>query len=78
MRETIHFRLKGEVGAPIDMDHLLDAAHASELGVGNIGICVACGEEQGGVEPDARNYRCEGCGRLAVYGAPELLLRVSP
>ncbi len=39
-----------------------------------IGICVRCGQEQEGVEPDARKYECESCGANSVYGAEELLL----
>ena len=39
-----------------------------------IGICVRCGQEQEGVEPDARKYECESCGANAVYGAEELLM----
>ena len=39
-----------------------------------MGICVACGYEQEGVEPDARKYECESCGANAVYGAEELLM----
>jgi len=39
-----------------------------------IGICLACGEEQGGCEPDARKYLCESCGQHKVYGAEELLI----
>jgi hypothetical protein len=42
------------------------------------GLCLACGNEQAGCEPDARKYRCEACGERAVYGAEELLLRVLP
>lgn len=38
------------------------------------GFCVACGEPAFGVEPDARRYRCEDCGKPAVFGAAELLL----
>jgi len=38
------------------------------------GACLVCGEFQGGCEPDARNYRCESCGALEVYGLEELLL----
>lgn len=38
------------------------------------GICLACGEEQGGCEPDAREYECELCGERQVYGAEELLV----
>jgi len=39
-----------------------------------IGICVRCGQEQEGVEPDARKYECDSCGANSVYGAEELLL----
>uniref|UniRef100_A0A6M3LTN7 Uncharacterized protein n=1 Tax=viral metagenome TaxID=1070528 RepID=A0A6M3LTN7_9ZZZZ len=40
------------------------------------GICVLCGGEQGGCEPDARAYWCEGCGGNGVYGAEELIIRL--
>ncbi len=39
-----------------------------------IGICIRCGQEQEGVEPDARKYECDSCGANAVYGAEELLM----
>jgi len=38
------------------------------------GVCVRCGNPQGPVEPDARNYRCEACGELAVYGIEQAVL----
>lgn len=38
------------------------------------GFCIACGEQQAGVEPDARKYKCESCGEWKVYGAEELAL----
>lgn len=41
------------------------------------GICKACGEDADGVEPDARNYKCEGCGESQVFGAEELLMEMS-
>jgi hypothetical protein len=41
------------------------------------GICISCGDEASGVEPDARRYVCESCGRPAVYGAEELLLHMA-
>mgnify|MGYP003332518539 FL=1 len=40
----------------------------------NTGLCVYCGEETYGVEPDARKYVCESCEKPGVYGVPELLL----
>ncbi|CAG0952131.1 hypothetical protein PLCT2_00257 [Planctomycetaceae bacterium] len=41
------------------------------------GFCTACGEEQGGCEPDARRVECESCGEKKVYGAEELLFRIA-
>jgi Zn finger protein HypA/HybF involved in hydrogenase expression len=38
------------------------------------GFCTRCGHEQGGCEPDAREYTCEACGEAKVYGAEELAL----
>ena len=38
------------------------------------GLCLACGEQAYGVEPDAENYECENCGENMVYGAEQLLL----
>mgnify|MGYP003336427994 CR=1 FL=1 len=35
---------------------------------------VACGEENGPVEPDARKYECDCCGEPKVYGAEELII----
>ena len=41
---------------------------------GTTGFCLACGEEQGGVEPDMVKGHCESCGAAKVYGAEQLLL----
>ena len=43
----------------------------------NPGICIYCGEDAEGCEPDARRYECECCGRNGVYGAGELLFYVA-
>lgn len=40
------------------------------------GLCIACGHEQGGCEPDARRYKCESCGARQVYGVEELLMEI--
>ena len=51
------------------------AVTEDELGeLDTAGFCVACGAEVLGVEPDARNYACEDCGELTVYGLEELVL----
>jgi Zn finger protein HypA/HybF involved in hydrogenase expression len=38
------------------------------------GWCLACAELAEGVEPDARKYTCEACGKAKVYGLAELAL----
>jgi hypothetical protein len=40
----------------------------------NPGICLRCGEEAEGCEPDAENYTCESCGEKQVYGAQQALI----
>lgn len=40
----------------------------------NQGFCLACGEVEDGVEPDAARYTCSCCGKAKVYGAAELAL----
>lgn len=41
------------------------------------GFCLICGNEQGGCEPDARNYACEACGAEQVFGVEELMLVIA-
>ena len=42
--------------------------NAADLRDGTMGICLACGEEAWGVEPDAECYECESCGEHEVMG----------
>ena len=56
----------------ITIDQVISALASDD----NVGFCVYCGSEVLGVEPDARNYRCECCGCLQVFGAEEMLLRL--
>jgi hypothetical protein len=46
------------------------------FGLDNPGLCTACGDDAEGIKPDARKYKCEHCGKKAVYAADELLLMV--
>jgi len=39
-----------------------------------IGFCTECGAERETCEPDAREYKCDECGAMSVYGAEELLI----
>jgi hypothetical protein len=52
----------------LTMDQVMDAADE------NTGFCMACGEEQGGCEPDAEKYECKACGAKQVYGAEQILI----
>lgn len=56
--------------SPIDPDELIRAVEADDC----IGFCIACGNEQHGCEPDAREYECEACGERKVFGAEELII----
>lgn len=55
----------------LDLDAVIAAAANDEE---YIGFCVACGAEAYDVEPDARRYECDECGKHKVYGAQEILL----
>jgi hypothetical protein len=58
----------------VTVDRVLAMAQRDE----DEGICIACGEDAYGVEPDARGYECEACGEDRVYGAEELLMMLVP
>jgi len=58
----------------VTVDRVAKAAEESLFGTGSPGICVACGDDREGCEPDARNYECYSCGKRAVFGAEELLM----
>jgi hypothetical protein len=60
--------------AKIDPEELLEAVREQMFGTENPGFCIKCGERREGCEPDARNYECESCGAMEVYGAQELLM----
>lgn len=68
MAKTIH--------PSLTLKRVTDAVERQMTSLDNPGFCLACGEEQEGCEPDARQYECEACGARRVYGAEELLLRL--
>lgn len=43
-------------------------------GDNNEGFCLACGETQDCIEPDAGKYQCHSCNAHKVYGAETLVL----
>jgi hypothetical protein len=60
----------------VTAERILAAVEHYNKSLDNPGICIKCGEDAEGVEPDARGYECESCGAKAVYGAEELLFMV--
>jgi predicted RNA-binding Zn-ribbon protein involved in translation (DUF1610 family) len=59
--------------AKVTLDQVMEAIERDE----QIGFCLACGAEASPVEPDARRYTCESCGKPKVYGAEEILMRAA-
>lgn len=57
----------------VTSERVCEAVERGMTTLDNPGLCVACGADADGCEPDARAYRCEECGKRAVYGAQELL-----
>lgn len=57
----------------ITFDRVFAAVERGKLTLDDPGICIACGLDHDGVEPDARKLPCFSCGESAVYGAWELL-----
>jgi hypothetical protein len=58
----------------VTVDRLIALVEERDAGAGHPGVCLACGADAEGVEPDARDYECEECGCERVYGAEEALL----
>lgn len=58
----------------VTIERILEANTRQATSLDNPGICLACGSDQDGCEPDARKYECESCGEKQVYGASELLM----
>jgi predicted amidophosphoribosyltransferase len=61
----------------ITTERVLALVEAQFSSTDNPGICIECGEDADGCEPDARHYLCEACGKHGVYGAEEILLYIA-
>jgi len=60
----------------ITLERITNLMEESMFGISDEGICIACGEDAYGIEPDAERYECEGCGEKKVFGAESLLYMV--
>lgn len=61
----------------VTLSRALRLAEEQMFGTANYGLCLNCGEEADGCEPDARKYTCECCGEQQVYGATEVVMMIS-
>lgn len=68
--------MKQKIHSSITTERLEAALKESLFGETNMGICIECGEDQFGVEPDAEKYLCESCGTHTVYGVETLAISV--
>lgn len=63
------------VHASITVDRVVELVERRATSLDNPGLCILCGTEAEGVEPDAERYPCEACeAETTVYGAEQLLL----
>ncbi len=60
----------------VTQKRIIAACNRFRMTLDNPGICLHCGIDVEGVEPDAREYECEACGETTVFGAEELLMAV--
>ncbi len=66
-----------EMHPSVTWKRVCEAVYRRLVSLDNPGFCLACGADADGVEPDARHYRCDSCGRSAVFGADEVLLMIA-
>lgn len=64
-----------KVHRSITVERCMELARSRECDCTNPGICIACGEDQDGFEPDAEKGKCEQCGNNTVYGPEELVMQ---
>jgi hypothetical protein len=46
----------------------------ARLNEDSVGVCIGCGMEADGCEPDTRERECEACSQNKVYGLEELMI----
>jgi predicted RNA-binding Zn-ribbon protein involved in translation (DUF1610 family) len=63
-----------KIHASVTQERIIEAVERHNHSLDNPGLCVACGAEADGVEPDAERYECEACGEPSVWGAEQLLI----
>jgi hypothetical protein len=73
------FTINGlRVHESVTLERICEAVESYRVTLDNPGICILCGVDVDGVEPDAEKYDCENCTFPAVYGAEQLLIYLAP
>jgi len=72
--EHLSKALRVKLHRSVTAKRIQELAQASIFGESNTGLCLECGADAHGVEPDASKYFCESCNRKSVYGAELLLM----
>lgn len=62
------------VHASITTERICEAVERHNTTLDNPGLCISCGFEQDGCEPDMERGECESCGAPCVWGAEQLLI----
>jgi hypothetical protein len=57
-------------------EKILATAELAAVSLDCTGLCLICGVENDGVEPDARRYFPEARGSKQVYGVEELIIAI--
>lgn len=63
-----------QIHESITIERITPLAESQMFGLENPGVCLACGAERDGCEPDAHNYECYECGQHKVMGATDLMM----
>lgn len=64
-----------KVHESVTEERVFEMVQNQMTGLEDPGVCLKCGEDADGVEPDARGYICEVCEAPYVYGAEEIMMR---
>lgn len=56
-----------------DLETIIDAVEQDGY---DLGYCTNCGTEYDGIEPDAKDYMCEYCCEMGVFGVDVILQHI--
>lgn len=62
--------------ASITEDRIIELHNRRATSLDDPGLCLACGAEAEGVEPDSRNYSCDVCGDTQVFGIEDIVIAI--